>query len=248
MRARSSSSSASAALPSLSHARRANASWPNTNRPGLLLLLLLLWSQLTADLFTRICHKSEPKDIYLAATVGGCSGGGGGSSFGRAFQDMGVPVLVCSSYRLHSAVSCSLGCAAAGGGSEDKCENAKMREVVRRAVSMVEVFEHWRPEGGVFAAAAAAAPGSGSGSATTLETVRVEVEELAAALARARGSNTRRVVVGCAGVSAVCVCGRGGVEAVLGVGSMWRRPGLAFAAYLRDGGTEPSLLAAHIQQ
>ncbi|CAM9848077.1 unnamed protein product [Ectocarpus sp. 6 AP-2014] len=162
--------------------------------------------ELTADLFTSICHKSEPKDIYLAATVGGCSGGGGGgggSSFGRAFQDMGVPVLVCSSYRLHSAVSCSLGCATAGGAGEDKCANTKMRDVVRRAVSMVEVFEHWRPEGGVFAAAAAAAPGSGSGSATTLETARVEVEELAAALARARGSNTRRVVVGCAGVSAV---------------------------------------------
>ncbi|CAM9705417.1 unnamed protein product [Ectocarpus sp. 13 AM-2016] len=149
--------------------------------------------ELTADLFTSICHKSEPKDMYLAATVGGCSGDGG-SSFGRAFQDMGVPVLVCSSYRLHSAVSCSLGRGAAGGGSEDECANAKMRDVVRRAVSMVEVFEHWRPEGGVFAAAAAAAAGSASGSATTLETVRVEVEELAAALARARGSNTRRVV------------------------------------------------------
>ncbi|CAM9428259.1 unnamed protein product [Ectocarpus sp. 4 AP-2014] len=160
--------------------------------------------ELTADLFTSICHKSEPKDIYLAATVGGCSGGGG-SSFGRPFQDMGVPVLVCSSYRLHSAVSCSLGCAAAEGGSEDSCANAKMRDVVRRAVSMVEVFEHWRPEGGVFAAATAAAVGSGSGPATTLETVRVEVEELAAALARVRGSNTRRVAARCAGVSAVRV-------------------------------------------
>ncbi|CAN0408622.1 unnamed protein product, partial [Ectocarpus fasciculatus] len=149
--------------------------------------------ELTADLFMSICHKSEPKDVYLAATVGGWSsgGGGGGGGFGRALQDMGVPVLVCSSYRLHSAVSCSLGFAAGGGSEEGKRANVKMRDVVRRAVAMVEVFEHWRPEGGVFAAAAAAAAGSGPGSATTLETVRVEVEELAAALARARGDNPR---------------------------------------------------------
>lgn len=152
--------------------------------------------QLTSDLFSGICGESPaPKDIYLAATVGGRSGGGGdgGSGFRRALQTMGVPVLVCSSYRLHSALACSLGgdsgIGGGGGGSTNEaCSNGKMRRVVRKAASMVERFERWQPAGGAYAAAAAHAA-----CPATLATVRVEVEELGVALARARSSNARRV-------------------------------------------------------
>lgn len=154
--------------------------------------------QLTSDLFSGICGDSAPKDIYLAATVGGRSGGGGdgGNGFRRALETMGVPVLVCSSCRLHSAVACSLGADSGigdggiggGGSTKEACANGKMRRVVRKAVSMVERFERWRPAGGAYAAAVAhtACP-------ATLATVRVEVEELGVALARAQSSNARRV-------------------------------------------------------
>lgn len=153
--------------------------------------------QLTADLFVGVCGKSEPRDVYLAATVGG---DGVGSSR-RALQNTGVPVLVCSSYRLQSAVARSLGSGGGSGGggdhnrSEEATANPKMREmrqmrdVVRRAMSMVEVFEHWRPAGGAYAAATAAA--AAADSTSTPETPGVEVEELVKALARARGSNAR---------------------------------------------------------
>ncbi|CAM9768796.1 unnamed protein product, partial [Hapterophycus canaliculatus] len=160
--------------------------------------------ELTSDLFASMCGQSEPKDVYLAATLGCCSGGGGdgGGSFRRALEDMGIPVLMCSSHRLHSAVAWSLGGSGSfgsGGGSGDadsngadnsasssnglKCANAKMRDVVRRAVSMVEIFQHWRPRDGASSAGPAAA---------ALETVRSEVEELAVALTRTRGANARR--------------------------------------------------------
>lgn len=151
--------------------------------------------QLTAGLFAGICGQSEPRDVYLAATLGGCSGGDGGGSFRRTLEDMGIPVLVCSSHRLHSAVARSLGgCGGAvdsngagnicGGSSNgEKCANGKMRDVVRRAVSMVEIFQHWGPPEG----------GSSAGPTAALETVRAEVEELAVALTRTRRANARRV-------------------------------------------------------
>eukprot|EP00903_Cladosiphon_okamuranus_P007794 g7543.t1 len=150
--------------------------------------------ELTSDLFSCIRGDPAPKDIYLAATVGGRSGGGGdgGNGFRRALETMGVPVLVCSSYRLHAAVACSLGAdsgigSGGGGGSpKEACANGKMRRVVRKAVSMAEKFERWRPAGGVYAAAVAAAA-----CPTTLASVREEVEELGVALARARSSNAR---------------------------------------------------------
>lgn len=162
--------------------------------------------QLTTDLFSGICGESAPKDIYLAATVGGRSSGGGdgGSGFRRALENMDVPVLVCASYRLHSAVACSLGDDRSGGSSgvgggggggdvedctNEACRNGRMRQILRKAVSMAERFERWRPTGGSYAAAAAHAA-----CPATLATVRVEVEELGVALARARSSNARRVV------------------------------------------------------
>lgn len=159
---------------------------PNANSPP---------PQLTTDLFPSICGKSEPKDIYLAATLGGSSGD---SSFRRPLEDMGIPVLVCSSYRLHSAVACSLGGAGgAGAGANtsgtnnnnagvcngEKCVNDKMRDVVRRAVSMVEIFQHWQPREGA----------NSAGPMAPLETVRSEVEGLAVPLMRTRGANARRV-------------------------------------------------------
>lgn len=152
--------------------------------------------QLTTDLFSGICGgEPAPKDVYLAATVGGRSGGGSGGDggFRRALTSAGVPVLVCSSYRLHSAVACSLGgdSGIGGGNTSEACSNGKMRRVVRKAVSMVERFERWRPAGGAYAAAAAHAA-----CPATLATVRVEVEELGVALARTRSSNARRVAEG----------------------------------------------------
>lgn len=105
---------------------------------------------------------------------------------------MGVPVLVCSSYRLHSAVKCSLGGDGGTGGRDTKggCTNEKMRRVVRKAASMVERFERWRPAGGAYAAAAAAH----ATCPAALATVRAEVEELGVTLARSRSTNARRVV------------------------------------------------------
>lgn len=183
--------------PPPGHLHRACAPTPCNRRwPRLL--------QLTADLFAGVCGKSEPRQVYLAATVGGLSGDGG-SSFRRALQDLGVPVLACSTYRLHSAVVCSLGggvfdgeggdggAGSSSDHSEGTCVNVKMRDVVRRAVSMVEIFEHWRPAGGAYAAAAAAAAAAATVDRDTLETVGAEVEELAVTLARTRGRNTRRV-------------------------------------------------------
>eukprot|EP00903_Cladosiphon_okamuranus_P014014 g13032.t1 len=155
--------------------------------------------KLASDLFSWIRGDPVPKDIYLAATVGGrCGGGGdGGNSFRRALETMGVPVLVCSSYRLHAVVACSLGADSGiggggggghGGGSpKEACANGKkMRRVVRKAAFMVERFERWRPAGGVYAAAVAHAA-----YPTTLASVRVEMEELGVALARALSSNAR---------------------------------------------------------
>lgn len=116
-----------------------------------------------------------------------------------------MPVMLCSTYRLHSAVVCSLGGGVVDGsggsgsaGDGSSCDNnqgthvnVKMRDVVRRAVSMVEIFEHWRPAGGAYAAAAAAAVAGATVDKDTLETVGAEVEELAVTLARTRGRNTR---------------------------------------------------------
>ncbi len=159
--------------------------------------------QLTADLFVGVCGRSEPRDVYLAATVGGWAGGAAGGdcvgSSSRALQNAGVPVLVCSSYRLQSAVARSLWSGGGGGGgggrdrSEEATTNPKMGDVVRRAMSMVEIFEHWRHAGGEYAAAAAdnAAAAPSADSSPTPETPGAEVEELVVTLARTRGSNAR---------------------------------------------------------
>lgn len=65
--------------------------------------------QLTSDLFKDICGRDpEPKDIYLAVTVGGRGGGDDADGIKNALQGIGVPVVLCSSHRLTLAISRSL--------------------------------------------------------------------------------------------------------------------------------------------
>ena len=61
--------------------------------------------QVTTDAFASIVEAEtcEPSNIYVAATVGQ------GGNMINAFDNMGIPVLICSGHRLNSAVSRATG-------------------------------------------------------------------------------------------------------------------------------------------
>lgn len=149
-----------------------------------------LTKQVTNDTFAEMCGTSEPRNLYFAATVGGGSGGDACSGISRALGNMGIPVVVCSSYRLNSAVALSLGGVSSsgggggGGGSGDGGGeipvNSRMRDLSRRAISMVELLGRLWPADGPVPAA---------------DSVRGKVDELTVALERARSGTLWQVWV-----------------------------------------------------
>ena len=133
-------------------------------------------SKLTSETFKEMCGESDPKQIFLAATVGATStavgfppgnGGAGSAEVKDALRELGVPVVTCFSSRLHAVAMRSLGCASAcspddfcrssgdtlgsTGGEDDKqsSSNPKMREILDKATAMIRAFEDWpRRDGG----------------------------------------------------------------------------------------------------
>lgn len=95
--------------------------------------------QVTVDAFEGIlgAENCEPRDIYIAATVDQ------GRNLINAFDNMGVPVLICSGHRLNSAVSWSTGI----GGTYAKdgagtCKNRACRDLVTKVTAMVGHMTH----------------------------------------------------------------------------------------------------------
>lgn len=136
-------------------------------------------TKLTSDLFTEICGESEPKRVYLAATVGG-NGIQNNSAVRDALRELGVPVAACFSSRLHMAVMRSLGKSCAGLVEEKdydgQNDNPKMREIVDKARAMIEAFVVWP---------------SREARGSNLEPMREEIEKLVVVLERTRLTGAR---------------------------------------------------------
>lgn len=144
----------------------------------------------------NICGDAEPKDVYLAATLGGGAGTvENDDGIRKAFLDMEIPVTAALGSRLDAAIAHSLGTGGrgsgsgrdgpraerleeegGGGGGAGACGNPKMRSVVQRARSAVDVFAYSWPAGVDDGALAAA---------------REEVKGLGVALVRLRRSGAR---------------------------------------------------------
>lgn len=134
---------------------------------------------MTSDLFTEICGESEPKRVYLAATVGG-NGSQNNSAVKDALRELGIPVVACFGSRLHMVVMRSLGKDCAGSIEEVDDDgqnvNPKMREIVDKTRAMIEAFEVWP---------------SRDAQDSDLESMRGEIEKLLVVLERTRLTGAR---------------------------------------------------------
>lgn len=133
-------------------------------------------TKVTSDLFTEICGESDPKHVYLAATVGG-NGIQNNSAVRDALRELGVPVVACFSSRLQMVVMRSLGNASIEEKDDDgQNVNPKMREIVDKARAIIEAFVVWP---------------SRKALDSDLEPMRGEIEKLVVFLERTRVTGAR---------------------------------------------------------
>lgn len=137
----------------------------------------------------------KPRDVYVAATVGGELGlidNNRDGGIKRAIQNLDIPIVVCAAYRLNSAAAFSLG----SGGHQDDSEslerlvsaeagaetrdNAKMRDLAGRVATIVDALSGCLGD-------------DLRADDSALKSVQGEVDGLVVALEVARQSNARFV-------------------------------------------------------